>query len=86
LVRMHTRALTDNYAHPLSDPSICLFQDGNAICGRSIRTAGRPSPSAAFLKAYPGENDRTAAADQPILITSASEDGPYLPLPLDAFL
>jgi hypothetical protein len=31
--------------HNRSSPSICLFQDGNAICGRSIWTTGRPCPS-----------------------------------------
>lgn len=42
-------------------------------------------PISSISQAYPRENDLMAAADQPILITSAS-DGLSLPLPLDAFL
>jgi len=42
-------------------------------------------PISSISQAYPRENDLMAAADQPILIASAS-DGLSLPLPLDAFL
>lgn len=79
---MHTRALA---GAPIHRP--IFFSYSKTAMQFAAEASGElpAEPISSISQAYPRENDLMAAADQPILIASAS-DGLSLPLPLDAFL